>query len=467
MIPALKIDTSGLEEKSEEKIFLEKLEKRIKIEGESISKKEMEDAFKVLKEESFKGIDIAKLAELLDEKKGAMAVMLKQGLKLTELEQKGMNVSGKDWRKMIADQFADPDKIKRMQEVAQGGAGSAHVFGNPDKFEAGVGVVQKAGTITTGVVTTDSGGNAILDLINAEDVRGLNLQDPFIEQFSTVKRTAKAVYSYADFLPNTGDAAFTAENAVKSQLDLKVNVHTVGPKKVTAFNTLSQESVDDVPMMQSEAQGILLKKVLLKRQFKILFGTGVGSDPIGVAGKARTYNQAGLLDNYGNALASSLILQANGNGVPTANLYDVIQACALQIQQVANYTDEQEYYPNLVILNPADLATLRLKKNSFGQYLFPEITFNNGTNPIKIGNLSVIGKRQVPAGSIMIGDFTKLDIVNYIDYAVRVGWINDNLTNNLFTMVGESRFFTVVRALDQNAFIYDTISNVVGAIQAP
>ena len=66
----------------------------------------------------------------------------------------------------------------------------------------------------------------------------------------------------------------------------------------------------------------------------------------------------------------------------------------------------------------------------------------------------------------MIGDFTRLNIINYIDYSIRLGWINDNLINNLVTMVGESRFFTVVRSLDQNAFIYDDIATITGAIGA-
>lgn len=470
--PALKIDLKGLEgdEFKQEREFLERVGKRINVEAGDVSKKDVEDAVKVLSEEikGIKGLNVEKLNEILDEKKGAMSLLIKQGLELNELKLKGSTIiDKKDWKKLINDQFTNEDKLKRMEEVANGGAGMAHVFGNPDKFSESPGVVQKAGTMTTAIVTTDSGGNALLDLMSVEDLRSINLQDPFIENFSSVGRTSKPVYPYADFQPNTGDAAFTAENAAKSQMDLKVVVKTVGPKKVTGYSTLSTEVVEDVPRMQSEATNYILKKVLLKRQSKILFGTGAGSDPNGVAGLAKTYNQAGLLDNAGAALAGSLILQANGNGVPTANLYDVIAACALQIFSVANYADENEYYPNLVILNPTDLATLKLKKNAFGQYLFPELVFNQGTNPVKIGNLSVIAKRQVPVGKIMIGDFSRLNIINYIDYTVRIGWINDNLINNLFTMVGESRFFTVIRSLDQNAFIYDDIATIIGAIQAP
>lgn len=476
IIPALKIDTSGLDvnENKAEIEFLNSLKKRVKIEGdEAVSQKDFNDTMKVLKEESnkLKDLNVDKLKELLDENKGAMASLVKQGLELTQLKQNSRKTR-KSWRGLLKGTITDKAE-DMVKHIAGKSGGMMNVF-NGEKFEDGTGVVQKAGTITTSVVTTDSGGNALLDLMSVEDLRSINLQEPFIERFSNVIRTSKPVYPYADFEPNSGDAAFTAENAAKSQMDLKVVVKTVTPKKVTGYQTLSTEVVEDVPRMQSEATNYMLRKVLLKRQYKILFGTGAGQDPIGVAGKARTYNQAGLLDNNGAALSGSLILNAaNGGtgvnpGVQDANLYDAITAAALQIYSVANYTDEEEYYPNLVILNPTDVANLKLRKNAFNQYLFPELQFNRGADEtVRIDNLVVIAKRQVPVGKIMIGDFTRLNIINYIDYTLRLGWIDDNLINNLFTMVGETRFFTVIRELDRNAFLYDDIQTILNSIARP
>lgn len=467
----VKIDKSGLEDNSPEAEVIDKLGKRLNFEVDAVSEKELQDAVKVVKESipDLKGLNIEKLNSLLDEKTGVMASLVKQGLEITALKQNGRKTR-KSWKRLVKDTIAD--KAEDMTKHISGRSGGMMNVFNGEKFEDGVGVVNKAGTMTTGIVTTDSGGNALLDLMSVEDLRSINLQEPFIERFSNVIRTSKPVYPYADFEPNSGDAGFTAENAAKSQMDLKVVVKTVTPKKVTGYQTLSTEVVEDVPRMQSEATNYLLRKVLLKRQYKVLFGTGAGQDPIGVAGKARTYNQNGLLDNNGNALSGSLILNAaNGGtgaspGVQDANLYDVITAAALQIYSVANYTDEEEYYPNLVILNPTDLANLKLRKNAFNQYLFPELQFNRGADEtVKIDNLTVIAKRQVPVGKIMIGDFTRLNIINYIDYTLRLGWINDNLINNLFTMVGETRFFTVIRELDRNAFIYDDIATILGAIQ--
>ena len=305
---------------------------------------------------------------------------------------------------------------------------------------------------STGNITTDTGGNALFDMLNADEIDDLNLQDAFIEDYCTVSRTSRAAFIYADPLPLNGDAGFTAENAPKSQLDVDWQVKSLSPKKVTAYEVLSEEAVTDIPQMQSVANNILLKKAILKRQNGILFGNGTGNQPIGVTSLAKPFDpttwSAGVLDK-----------------VASPNLYDAIVACANAIQNTYNYVDENEYYPNVVFLNPKDFAALKLRKNEFGMYLFPQFVIGPNKDQV-IENMTIISRRQIPAGYIMIGDFTKLRIINYVDYNLRMGYINDQLINNLFTMVGESRFFTLIKTLDKVGFVYDSIQNVYNGIQA-
>ena len=61
---------------------------------------------------------------------------------------------------------------------------------------------------------------------------------------------------------------------------------------------------------------------------------------------------------------------------------------------------------------------------------------------------------------------TKYHVVNYVPFSIRIGWINDQLITNKFTMVGESRYFQYVKNLDQAAFVYDDIATVQAAITA-
>jgi len=71
---------------------------------------------------------------------------------------------------------------------------------------------------------------------------------------------------------------------------------------------------------------------------------------------------------------------------------------------------------------------------------------------------------KIPAGKVFVADMSKLNVSNYVPYTVRIGWINDQLITNQFTMVGESRFHSFVKKLDEAAFIYDDIATIETAI---
>jgi len=309
-----------------------------------------------------------------------------------------------------------------------------------------VDVTKQVGNITTGQVTTDTGGNALLDMLNADEIADIRLSMPFIEDFSNVSNTSKPVFTYVDYIPGEGDVAFLAEGTEKAQIDLDIQVKTVAPVKAAGYEILTEESITDIPRLESNARGILFRKYLLKRQNGILFGDGIGANPTGVTKIASLFNPATWV----------------GEKVKNPNLHDVIIALANQIYTTLSYTDDVEYFPNVVFVNPADFAALRISKDANGQYLFPSFTiFNDKT----IDGMRVVAKNKIPAGKILIGDFKKLNIVDYVAYSVRIGWINDQFIKNLFTMLGEGRFFVYVKSLDQRAFVYDDITNVVAGIE--
>lgn len=347
---------------------------------------------------------------------------------------KNKHTDGTTLKSIMKQAFSEEGLADKLKALYNSGSGT-------------VDITKAVGTITTGNVTTDTGGNAILDYLNADSTEGIRLQTPFIEEFANVTRTSKPVYTYVDYIPGEGDIEFIAEGGTKPQLDLDVTVATATPVKAAGYEILTEESVTDIPRMESESRGLLFKKYLLKRQDGILFGDGVSPNPTGVTGIASAFNPATW----------------TAAGIATPNLHDVIIACANQIYTTVSYTDDVEYYPNVAFVNPADFAALRVARDDNGQYLFPSFTLYNGQT---IDGIRVIAKNKIPSGKILMGDFSKLNIVNYVDYSVRIGWINDQFIKNLFTMLGEGRFFTFVKSLDQRAFVYDDIATIVAAIDA-
>jgi HK97 family phage major capsid protein len=307
-------------------------------------------------------------------------------------------------------------------------------------------VFKAVGNVATDNVTTDTGGNAILDMLNADEINDIQLRTPFVEEFASVSNTSKPVYTYVDYIPGEGDVDFIAEGGEKSQLDLDVSVRTESPVKAAGYEILTEEAITDIPRMDYNARTLLFKKYLLKRQDGILFGDGLNANPLGVDAIAAAFNPSSW----------------EGDKVVSPNLYDVVVAMANQIFTTTTYTDDVEYYPNVVFINPANFASLKVTKDKNGQYLFPTITLLNGK---EIDGIRIVPKNKIPAGKIMMGDFTKLNIIDYVAYSVRLGWINDQFIKNLFTMLGEGRFFTFVKNLDQRAFIYDDIDNVIAGIE--
>jgi len=307
-------------------------------------------------------------------------------------------------------------------------------------------VFKAVGTVTTGNVTTSSGGDALFDMINADQINTMRLRNQFIEDFCTVTRTNKPVYTYVDYLPKEGNVRFTGEGGTKTELDLKAEVRTITPKKAAGWTRLTEESITDVPRLKSEAKVNIFKKYLLMRQNGILFGNGMNNTPVGITTLVPAFNAATW----------------TGGKKVTPNLYDAIVAAKNQIELAANYTDDIDYYPNVVFLNPTDYNAILIKQDD-KTYTFSNV---NGNKLMNVDGITVVPKKEIPTGKMLIGDFTKLEIINYIDYNVKVGWVNDDFIKNQFVILGEGRFYVLLRELDKKAFVYDDIAIIIAGISA-
>lgn len=336
--------------------------------------------------------------------------------------------------------------LKSMIKTAFSQTGLAESILKAFENHSQIDITKAVGTITTGQVTTDTGGNAIMDMLNADEIMDLRLSTPFIEEFANTGNTSKPVYSYVDYVPGEGDVNFIAEGNEKPQLDLDITVKTEAPVKAAGYEILTEESIQDIPRLESNARGLLFKKYLLKRQNGILFGDGIGANPLGITNIAAAFNPASW----------------TGKKVKNPNLYDTIVAAANQIFTTVSYTDDVEYYPNVCFVNAGDFSAWKLEKDLQGGYLFPSVQMFNDQ---KLDGIRIVPKTKIPAGKILIGDFTKLNIIDYVAYSVRIGWINDQFIKNLFTMLGEGRFFVYVKNLDQRAFLYDDIDNIIAGIE--
>lgn len=359
------------------------------------------------------------------------------------------------------------DVIKELKEdlqvIKEGGVASQKqlenkvgefIKENHDKIKSiqaqGHGVVEftvkAVGNMTTGSATNP---DDIPELVGVQVAppTNVNLRDTFVEQLTTNVSTSLAAYPYTESVPKDGDYAFVAEGAVKPQTDFKIETRYAQPVKIAAWVKLTDEAVQDIPGLQSIATDYLRKKHDLKKQNGLLFGDGVSPNPKGATEYARAFVAGDML-----------------NAVDSPNFLDVINAAATDIYTTHNYEDEMSYMPSLVVINPVDFyLQLVSAKDGDGHPLYPTASLFNRVN---IGGMTIIPDRAIPSGKIFVCDMSKYNTTRYMDYTVKIGWVNDDFIRNQFVILGESRFHAFVKKLDEQAFIYDDIDAIKNKIDA-
>lgn len=271
------------------------------------------------------------------------------------------------------------------------------------------------------------------------------LRGTIVEPLITVFPTNQAAFAYTETVPKDGDYAFVAEKGTKPQIDLKIETRYAEPVKVAAHEILTDEAVKDIPNLQSIATDYLRKKHDLKKENGILFGDGIPPNPKGAT-------------EFGRAFVPG----AMANTVPAPNIMDVINACITDIFVTHNFTDEMPYMANMAMINPIDFfVQFVAAKDNDGLPLFPTASL---FNRVTLGGVTIIPFEDIPTGKVFVADMKKYNTTRYVEYRVRIGFINDQLITNQFTMVGESRFHAFVKKLDEQAFIFDTISVIKNSL---
>lgn len=338
------------------------------------------------------------------------------------------------------------DEIKNLKKAGKGHVEfEVKVVGS---LTAGNAIVTAAGvTGTVGSATNPDGIPALVGVQMAPPSR-VNLRTNLINGMVNNFSTSLAAYPYTESIPKDGDFAFQLnEGDAKAQIDFKIETRYAQPFTLAAWEHLSEQSVQDIPGLQSIATGFLKDKHDIKKQRAILFGDASLSALVGAT-------------EYGRAFSAG----AMANTVSFPNFMDVVNAAVTDVYTTHNFQDEMPYMPSLVLVNPVDFFVfLVAAKDERGLPLYPNASL---FNQVQIGGVTILPEEMIPAGKIFVADMSKYNVSNYLGYRVKIGWINDDFIKNQFVILGESRFHAYVKKLDQIAFIYDDYQTIKDAISA-
>lgn len=309
-----------------------------------------------------------------------------------------------------------------------------------DRSAPGVNFNMKAAATMT-IGTNYSGGTMGLTNFDSEFAR-IQRRQPFMRELVRVLTTDNMYIAWAEQKnADPGVAGTVAEGAAKPQTDFDIVEATAKVEKIAVWIKVSKEALADIKFLQAEINTELRELVELKLDEQILSGDGNSPNLKGILPVVPTF-----------AAVSTMALL-----VPTPNRFDVVMAAVAQIA-AANFTADT------VILNPADFYSLQLVKDTTGAYIMPPFSSTNG---LTIAGLRVVANNGVTAGTFLVGDFKKASLAIREDVNIQVGYVNDDFTKNLVTILAEMRAVLYIKSNWLNAFVKGNFGTAITALTKP
>jgi HK97 family phage major capsid protein len=231
-------------------------------------------------------------------------------------------------------------------------------------------------------------------------------------------------------------SAWSTEAELKQDGEIKWEEVSSEVKKVAGFVKVSKEMLEDLAFVRSEINTVLMEQIEQSIDYSMLNGAG-GSDLNGLIGNVPAF----AAGNFAGTIVA-------------ANIIDVIQVSKAQIE-AANFM------PTHVVMNPEDKAKFELTKTTTGEYTYP-MFFTGAEN---VAGLIVVASNNVAAGTILVGDFTKLIVKVREAVNLTVGYENDDFTRNMVTIIAEARLVQYIRNNDFNAFVEADLATAIAALE--
>lgn len=325
------------------------------------------------------------------------------------------------------------DNRERLAELVEKGSGASLVLKAPATMlvstnitGANAGLLPEIGYID-GIRTIAERSTTFLDIVNSF-------------------QTENAQLTWSDEANREGDAEFIAEGSLKPLADFEIQPKLSAAKEVAVVYKVGKNMLKDIPYMESLINGKLRERLLLKTDEKIFNGDATVS--------------AGLEFDGIIQYASSFVAGSLAATVPTPTTADAIRSV---IAQISVQTDtDRRFSPNYAVMNPYDVAGMDLQKGTDGHYTLPPFVTADGRT---VYGVRVIESTLIPAGQLLVGDFSKSNFGIYEDVEIDMGYENDDFRKNLITMRASARYHHFISSNEAVGFVYDSIATIKTAIE--
>lgn len=275
-----------------------------------------------------------------------------------------------------------------------------------------------------GVVKAPDRMLTLLDIIGRSNISS--------NRVSWVERTART-----DGISTSALAAIV-EGAIYKQSDFTWAQKFAPVEKIGTYVKCTNETLEDWDQLASQITNELIPMVERALELEVYSGTGTSPQMQGIIDVCSAFDLATI------------------TGIITPNLVDVIRACVAQIRS-------NNFFGQLTALvNPLDAAIMDMPKNADGIYLLPPML---GSDRRTVGGCRVVESALVDAGSILVGDFSKDTL--FTKRGIEIKFFNQEASDAIYdltTITASCRAVNRLALPDYDAFVYDTISDIVTAI---
>lgn len=228
--------------------------------------------------------------------------------------------------------------------------------------------------------------------------------------------TTSNAISYRRETGFTNATAPVAEGALKPESDITFEEVTAPVRTLASWVKLSRQVLDDDAQLRSEIDTILRYGLEYVIEGQILNGDGTGQNLHGLIPQATAFDET---------------RRAAGD-----QQFDILLKAISQ-------SEEADYPATGAIISTRDWFAMQGLKDAEGRYLGSGPL---GDVPDRVWRLPVAPSNSIPVGKFLVGALElAAKVYSRTDATVELGYVNDDFTRNLVTVLGEERLALAVR----------------------
>lgn len=217
-------------------------------------------------------------------------------------------------------------------------------------------------------------------------------------------------------------AAMVAEGTAFPESTAKFQKYSIPLQKVGDTLPVTEEFFEDEQMFAAELGLFLETNVALKIDDQLANGDGTGNNLKGV-------------------FASVPAFTAPQAGIQDASIYDLI----VKVKESITATGGAKYTPDVAFMNIVDINKMKLKKDTYNNYIIPPFATVGGQ---VVDSILVIESNNVTANTFVLGDRRFARIYEKGGFELSQGMVGTQFTEDEMTLKVRKRLAFLIRNVD-------------------